>query len=59
VGYDRWQYYEEMTGHLELPARPGRTGAQARFPAGDVLDYWPDVATAAQGAARFSFMATG
>jgi hypothetical protein len=50
----------ERTGQLELPARPGRTCAQARFSTEDVLDYGPDVATAAQGVARFSFIrATG
>ena len=48
------------TGQVELPAPADAYLRSGRFSTEDMLDYWRDVATAAQGAARFSFIrATG
>jgi hypothetical protein len=48
------------TGQLELPAPADAYLRSGQFSIEDMLDYWRDVATAAQGAARFSFIrATG
>ena len=48
------------TGQLELAAPADAYLRSGQFSTEDMLDYWRDVATAAQGAARFSFIrATG
>ena len=48
------------TGQLELPAPADAYLRSGQFSTEDMLDYWRDLATAAQGAARFSFIrATG